>query len=1499
MAQQPAYPGDILPQQLLSMVGVSKPITAKNKAGVEYTLNPWTHQWVKSSEWHAYMKALEEHPLRTSLKTVGGALEAYTGGVLEMSKEVAGSLHGAVGAATAAFTGKPPTEGFVHEKEVFDRAWQDVLGDVTKPQTKEGYAINRALGLIPEAIQKAGDVAYAATGSPAIGADTQALVTLLTLEADKATKAVKGAWDKIGPKGTKPVQETFGKMADENPEVAQALIDHLDDPKVKKELQARVDAVTLNKKQLDEIFKVPRKAKPQKPSVSGEVTPEDLGKMFDPNALQQKEKEAQIEQTLQQKAAQDAYTKALQEDLMWQQHEAAKQNLSQRLAATAIPSGVYTDLRTGMEVEPTDTQALRHAFEAALFGKSGMNAVLGPLTPDMLVKAKDWLGQGEDDSLGGMLRKAPYTLKTLSALPQDKLTFNKAEVRGKLGEVKARGPEQQVIDTVLNSVPGDRITAKDLVAGFRAITQTLELTPVEDPANRYAKIGIDRLGRLGQVRPSLTKYVMDTAIPHDNHMGNYPYLYGWTRHFDEDGVKHVVELQSDLPKHFSRVTVKGRGQRADQVDLYTKMLGVGKDAIPGLKNYHERLINETLHEEGKRGRSAVRFIAPESLAEAQNWPRSAGQAAQMGFTPQQYTDLLPRMEAVTRFYTDTVAPTLKKLGGKLVTDKYGHKWYEVPTPEADIIANMGPYMFAVLGPFHPEMVTKLKGALRKIPGYKSFEHGLVDGVTHLIETLSPESLGPEAKRAGAIIGEGMALRQRLDTLTKGAAEGNYQYFQAMPEDAQLNFIKGLERGQPFADPKLEALRQQYAKRNQAAYEFDQANGIIYDPRDNYLYHLWKDPEAAERFFFSHYGLKWGSPKFIKERGWELYEQGIKAGLEPLYTNPEEIMQAREFASNLAAVRVAMLRDLQQAGIAIEKVKGLRQPAGTVAVKSPNGTSYFVHQDAARILHNAFDTPSLWQAPGFIGQAFRGWMEAKNRIVPLQLSLSAFHPLHLALGMDMAADMTRNTKELLAGAQTPMEFLGRQAKAAAIVPGLVERSKSGFRLVDVWKGAVPESEMTQFDHAAVEAMVEGGFVPLTNHHFTETARANFKTAVRRVSAKAVWYAPWAALETLQAPIFEKWIPALKAANYLQDVTTAMRADPSLLTDRARRQQAFRKIAKSVDNRFGEMNYDQLFWHRWARDIGVASTLSMGWTLGFVREFGSAPIELAKLDKPLSEAVVKGELDKAMFVGYYMTGALALGGLITWAMTGQMPQEMKDYVYPKDGENGRMNTPFYTREFGGLYYHMRNEGIMSGLTQFAVNKAAPGFEMVGQFLTNLDYMNREISDPNAPFLVQTAQKLKYIMGDLDPLSMEAAKEAKSKKGIVSAFMGFPPAPHYVEETPIEGRIKKLAGYYNRHVIPYDKAKYSEDMVKLHKAAREGDTEAYQTALSNLQSKYNLSGHDLARIQKHARTDPLVSMFKSLSPSNQVALLKKMTPEEQSKYLRAASSEAKRRFLSEIEQ
>lgn len=774
--------------------------------------------------------------------------------------------------------------------------------------------------------------------------------------------------------------------------------------------------------------------------------------------------------------------------------------------------------------------------------------------------------------------------------------------------------------------------------------------------------------------------------------------------------------------------------------------------------------------------------------------------------------------------------------------------------------------------------------------------------------IAPETLGPKAKLAAAMTAKNIAAQMRSDVFYAEKSKGRRTFWEKNT-DKVADFIKKFETGNLQRNPVLQAADYAYAAWNKRIYAREKQLGIKYDPVDNYLYHVFEDSGGVAQFFERKYGPRWNEPGFVKDRAFKMYEAAEAAGFKPKFKNPEDIMLARQHASDVAEMRIQTLNDLNQYGLAKEITKGdSTAPDGWNAVKwkSPNGKKYWVHDHAAQILHNAFETKTLWNAGGILGDAFRGAMFLKNIMVSTLLSLSGFHALHV-LTLDNATNMVRASKESLSGKKNPIswmaDFIQANLYGSKGIPlkALYDNPAYGGRLIKAYEGKIDPAQLTAAEKQLMTFMTEGGFIPHLSAQYKTTAIENFKKAIREQSpigaAKATLWSPFAALQLLQKPMMEVWIPRLKAASYAKDIQTAIKTDPTLLQDTPRRIEVFHKLAKSIDNRYGEMAYNTLFWNRTIKDIGVANTLSLGWQLGFLREYGGGMMDVGQFMKPgssITQKVKTGLLDRPMFLTFYTSQSLLYGGLMTYLLSGQLPETIEDYIFPKNGETNpdgtpqRVSTMYYVKEFASIAKRIQIEGVAAGLTHVVESKASGVVGAVSEWITGLNSMGQEIRDPNAPAYDKVQQALSYTLQRMEPISAKAIRESdRSLKSSVLGIAGFSPAPKYIAESVIEGKIKKDYQKYNTgKQVPYEKFLLSSDRRELERLYEAGEMEKYDQKLEQVIDKFKLTEKEQVKLTRNignkGESNPSLTMFKSLPWQRQKVLLDQMTTEERELYL-----------------
>lgn len=751
--------------------------------------------------------------------------------------------------------------------------------------------------------------------------------------------------------------------------------------------------------------------------------------------------------------------------------------------------------------------------------------------------------------------------------------------------------------------------------------------------------------------------------------------------------------------------------------------------------------------------------------------------------------------------------------------------------------------------------------------------------------VNPEALGPAAKKAAAVLGHTIAEQMQRDTWNSTRSKARRSFWNSRLEGA-ADFIKGYEKGKKFTDPMLEKAAQAYKNWNNRMALEDTVLGLEYEPVDNYLYHTFQDSDGVAKFFERRYGTKWGDPSFTKQRTFDLYEEAVEAGFKPKYSNPEDIMIARQHASDVARMKVQTFNDLESYGLAARAEKGVDPPYNATKWRSPTGENYWVHNDAHAVLHNAWETKSLWTMKGPPGDLFRGAMWLKNAIVPIKLGFSLFHPLHVAT-IDNATGMVRATKGLMGGTVNPAAWVAKMI-GSAVYKDAISAPLMGGRILKAYKGLIDADKLTDTDKLQLQYMAEGGLIPTMSEQFRNNAKKKFKDAMEQHNAKAVLHAPFAGMEWVQGFIFDKWIPSLKVASYTKDVKTALENDPSLVHDQGKRLEAFRKLSKSVDNRYGEMAYNTLFWNRMVKDLAVANTLSLGWQMGFLREYGGGTLDLGQFATKgsIPKKIAAGKMDRPLFVMYYTTQALAYGGLMTYALTGKPPQSIWDYVFPLEKEGARLSTMFYTREFGSIIKHAQTEGVAAGMKDIVESKSSGVVGLMTEVATGVNSWGEEIRKPDDTLVHKTEQTLKDVLTDVTPISFGSMQKGGNP---ALSIMGFTPAPKYVTDSPAEAYIKfNYQKYSASKMTPYERTEQSTDTQKLRQLHKEGKDEEYDAQADMMKDKY---GRDtVRRLQQSIKkgADPTVKMFERLTWQQQKTALDKMSPDERERYLKHSNKE-----------
>jgi hypothetical protein len=273
----------------------------------------------------------------------------------------------------------------------------------------------------------------------------------------------------------------------------------------------------------------------------------------------------------------------------------------------------------------------------------------------------------------------------------------------------------------------------------------------------------------------------------------------------------------------------------------------------------------------------------------------------------------------------------------------------------------------------------------------------------------------------------------------------------------------------------------------------------------------------------------------------------------------------------------------------------------------------------------------------------------------------------------------------------------------------------------------------------------------------------------------------------------WVPRMKLGTFsllAEEELARLGPNANLWEQRG----ALARAWDSTDNRLGQLVYDNLFWNRTLKDIGLISVRSLGWNLGTFREIGGGYIDAAKFVATRGKSGITPKLAYTLA----LPAVIAMhGAMFQYIMTVQGPDQLLDYFYPKtgrtnpDGSPERIAMPSYMKDeisyAGGFRL-----GVERGLRQAATtlgHKANPELAMILEMMRNRDFYGTKIRNEDDPIVKQTADTMKYIGEQFEPFWIRNLEQRKTQEGeitprnFIESLFGIMPAPKSVTRSTAE--------------------------------------------------------------------------------------------------------------------
>ena len=749
----------------------------------------------------------------------------------------------------------------------------------------------------------------------------------------------------------------------------------------------------------------------------------------------------------------------------------------------------------------------------------------------------------------------------------------------------------------------------------------------------------------------------------------------------------------------------------------------------------------------------------------------------------------------------------------------------------------------------------------------------------------------------------------------------------VPEAERMLFIDKLQSGEKQSTPELQHLADLYNKLNDTAYdEVSKVKDVDYI--SNYMAQMWQDKGKAQTFFsdfFSKNPLE-GSKSFLKQRYYDSYRAGIESGLVPEFTNPEKLVQV----TFNRAMRLKMANDVftnmakelgPDKGMTLV-MKGESPPEGYAPVNDPLWDSkaastasgiretgraadkaagietqpvkagqdkYYAPNEVASVVNN-FTSSGV---ENLLAKSFISGARGVNALFNMfQLGWSPFHAFMtstyasrsaLGLGIDrigtgvikLARGDVSSAADNFKNGIKDVFFSGG---GFALSPQLVKNYIDGYQLKNQLK--------TGIDNANTDLITRGGGRAQAHAMYQMDAFNNLKFAINELKSgdnnmgavgKIAGNTILTAIEAGVKPIMDYHVPFMKLSGFMDE---AKREIERLGPDASERDKtiALQKAWDSMDNRFGQLNYDHLAWDKSTKQITTVAARALGWTKGSLDEAvrGVAGDEgiFGKGGNDFLQG--KGMTPKMRFVVGHVAGAMLTGMMYQYIRTGQLPQELKDYFFPKDGSKNtdgtdhRVSPDAYTKD----YYNWLTHPVTT-----AENKIAPGFETLNEIWQNKDFYGGQIRAEDATVPQQFSEIGKYLAKQAVPFAFRTQTGSLNKTQQVEQAVGIQAAPR-----PVQLETDKQKAIYHEATNQFeqvDKPRTQEEMLK-YQALRDLRAKItlgqnYTSDLKTAKDKGYLTDRNTDKFISDSKINYFNREYKNFPSERQLKVLKQLGPDD----------------------
>ena len=710
-------------------------------------------------------------------------------------------------------------------------------------------------------------------------------------------------------------------------------------------------------------------------------------------------------------------------------------------------------------------------------------------------------------------------------------------------------------------------------------------------------------------------------------------------------------------------------------------------------------------------------------------------------------------------------------------------------------------------------------------------------------------------------------KDKLEFTLEAGMKKYRNMFDRQTNDENTAFIDRIKTGQPQPTPELQGIADMMRDIEDAYYAEVQKLKPSATYLDNHYRVLWKtipgSPEAQGFKGLFRRPLQ-GTKGFLKQHTLEDMSEGLAKGGVPYSYNPMVMWQHSMMDMQAFITANKMFNAMKDMNM-VQFVKfGERAPEGFVKINDGIGRKYFpvdagmvnageyyVESNVGRVLNNYLSTDRVRSSA--IGSSL---LKFKNLTTSLELSLSTFHAMYesgaamatkIGLGLQdivNEGNLLKGMKTLAMTATAPGEFTATGGRAVKFV-------SSPEEFVKTLEG---QKFIKQFPNAS--ELVNDAFMGGMKFAIHQDYKMNSMRALKDgIKAREPWAVAMNALpglnEALMSPMFEYFIPRLKLGAFFNEMQHALDINKARLQDgRITRTTLARQVVDGVENRFGEMNFDNLFWDRNFKSAMQIVIRSVTWKVGALKNMAVAvPQQMAEIARAVKDGD-RPNLDRnfAYLLGVGMLIATS-SNILQRVAINKPPQDFKDLIAPRynaDGDRIMLNT------------HLKDWiHLLHNPTQFATSSAAGYIGKFVDIINNKDFYGTEIIHADDPDAKKAWDAVKFMFPapfSLTQYQRISELQAPLPLKITTALGATQPAPGYISKTPAEQKASEILASKQevgaRTRAEFDKSKLKSGL-RLRYEKSQDDSEISSAVdngqITRREAKYILKAADQTKLER----------------------------------------------------